>query len=207
MAIVLNGSTGISTPNIDNGGTVTASGITLDNNNPNITSADSNGYLAISGDSNVDTGANIRLFGAAHATKAGDFSVRDDTTTTLKYDSSATKWNFQANDVTTTGTVTANSYTEAVFAVTGTTPALDPANGSIQTWTLSAASTPTSNLSSGESMTLMIEDGTAYSITWPTMTWVNNGGVAPTLATSGKTVVALWNVAGNLYGSFVGNGS
>ena len=105
------------------------------------------------------------------------------------------------------GTVTATSYTEAVFVITGTTPALDPVNGSIQTWTLTAASTPTSSLSSGESMTLMIEDGTAYSITWPTMTWVNNGGAAPTLATSGKTVVALWNVAGNLYGSFVGNGS
>ena len=119
MAIVLNGSTGISTPNIDNGGTVTASDITLDNTNPNITSSDADGYLAISGDSTVNTGANIRLFSAAHASNAGDFSVRNDTTTTLKYDSSATKWNFQANDVTTTGTVAATSYTGDGSALTG----------------------------------------------------------------------------------------
>lgn len=119
MAIVLNGSTGISTPNIDNGGTVTASDITLDNTNPNITSSDADGYLAISGDSTVNTGANIRLFSAAHASNAGDFSVRNDTTTTLKYDSSATKWNFQANDVTTTGTVTATSFAGDGSTLTG----------------------------------------------------------------------------------------
>ena len=110
-------------------------------------------------------------------------------------------------DVTTTGTVTANSYTEAVFAVTGTTPALDPANGSIQTWSLSAASTPTDSFAAGESITLMIDDGTAYTITWPTMTWVNNEAVAPTLATTGYTVVALWKVSTTLYGALVGDGS
>ena len=119
MAIVLNGSTGISTPNIDNGGTVTASDITLDNSNPNITSTDADGYLAISGDANVSTGANIRLFGASHATNAGDFSVRNNTTTALKHDSSASLWNFQANDVTTTGTVTATSFAGDGSALTG----------------------------------------------------------------------------------------
>jgi len=52
-------------------------------------------------------------------------------------------------------------------------------------------------------MTLMIDDGTAYSVTWPTMTWVNNSGSAPTLKTSGYSVVVLWKVSTTLYGAVV----
>ena len=101
-----------------------------------------------------------------------------------------------------TGTVV-----EDVFALTGTTPALDPSNGSIQTWTLSGASTPTDSLSAGEAITLIIDDGTAYTITWPTTTWVNNAGAAPTLAADVPTVIALWKVSTTLYGALVGDGS
>jgi len=106
-----------------------------------------------------------------------------------------------------TAPVIDGGYSEEVYAVSGTTPALDPANGSIQTWTLSGNSTPTDSLAAGESITLMIDDGTTYTITWPTMTWVNNAGAAPTLATSGYTVVALWKVSTTLYGALVGDGS
>jgi len=101
-----------------------------------------------------------------------------------------------------TGTVV-----EDVFALTGTTPALDPSNGSIQTWTLTGASTPTDSLSAGEAITLIIDDGTAYTITWPTTTWVNNAAAAPTLATDAPTVIALWKVGTTLYGALVGDGS
>jgi len=97
------------------------------------------------------------------------------------------------------------SITEAVYSLTGT--ALDPSNGTIQVKTLSANTTLTDSLSAGEAMTLMIDDGTAYTITWPTMTWVNNAGSAPTLATSGYTVVALWKVSTTLYGALVGDGT
>jgi hypothetical protein len=93
--------------------------------------------------------------------------------------------------------------TEEVFAVTGTTPALDPANGTIQTWTLSGASTPTSNLVTGESLTLMIDDGTGFPITWPTTQWVR--GVAPTIAATGYSGVVLMNIAGILYGTSIGD--
>jgi len=96
---------------------------------------------------------------------------------------------------------------EDVYALTGTTPALEPANGSIQTWTLTANSTPTDSLVAGEAITLMIDDGTAYTITWPTITWVNNAGSAPTLATTGYTVIAMWKVSTTLYGALVGDGS
>jgi hypothetical protein len=93
---------------------------------------------------------------------------------------------------------TLTGYTETVYTLSGTTPALDPDNGTIQTWTLSANSNPTNALADGQSMTLMVADGTAYSITWPTMTWV--GGSAPALATSGYTVIVLWRVGSTLYG-------
>jgi hypothetical protein len=98
-----------------------------------------------------------------------------------------------------------NSVIETVFALTGTTPSIDPNNGTIQTWALTANSTPTENLSAGESVLLMVADGTSYTITWPTITWVNNLGNAPTLNTVGYTVIAIWKVGGTLYGSLVGD--
>lgn len=93
--------------------------------------------------------------------------------------------------------------TEEVYVLTGTTPNLDPDLGTIQTWTLTANSTPVDTLTDGQSMTLMIDDGSAYSITWPTMAWV--GGSAPTLATSGYTVIVLWKVGTALRGMLTGD--
>lgn len=104
------------------------------------------------------------------------------------------------------GSLLYDGYTEEVFTVTGTTPALSPTNGSIQTWTLTGNSTPTiGTWSSGQSITLMIDDGTSYAITWPSVTWVNNGETAPTLKTSGYTVVALWKVGTTVYGAIAGS--
>lgn len=106
------------------------------------------------------------------------------------------------------GAILNDGYTEEVFSVTGTTPALSPTNGSIQTWTLSGNSTPTAGTwAEGQSITLMIDDGTAYTITWTSLsvTWKTDGGVAPTLSTSGFTVVALWKVGSTIYGARVGN--
>ena len=94
---------------------------------------------------------------------------------------------------------------EKVYNVTGSV--LDPGNGTIQYVTLSGNTTYTESFSEGESMIIMIDDGTAYTVTWPTMTWVNNAGVAPTLAATGYTVVALWKVSTTLYGALVGDGS
>jgi hypothetical protein len=98
-----------------------------------------------------------------------------------------------------------SSVTETIFAITGTTPALSAANGTIQTWTLTANSTPTDSLANGQSITLLIDDGTAYTITWPSVTWKTNGGVAPTLNTTGVTAIVLWEVGGVLYGARVGD--
>ena len=101
-----------------------------------------------------------------------------------------------------------DGYTEEVFAVTGTTPALSPTNGSIQTWTLTANSTPTAGTwTAGQSLTLMIDDGSAYTINWTSLavTWKTDGGSAPTLNTTGYTVIALWKVGTTIYGARVGD--
>ena len=96
---------------------------------------------------------------------------------------------------------------EDIYALSGTSASLEPDNGSVQTHTLTGNTTYTDGFSAGQAITLMIDDGTAYTVTWPTMTWVNNGGAAPTLATTGYTVVALWKVSTTLYGALVGDGS
>jgi len=103
-------------------------------------------------------------------------------------------------------TLTNKTITEIVFSLTGTTPALLATNGAVQTWTLSANSTPTDSLTSGGSIILVITPG-AFTITWPSVVWTKQGGsgVAPTLFSAGKTSVVLWKVGSTLYGSHLGD--
>jgi hypothetical protein len=102
-----------------------------------------------------------------------------------------------------------DGYTEEVFTITdGTTVNLDPNNGSIQTWTLGANRTPgQANWAAGQSITLLIDDGTNHTITWTTLAvvWKTDGGTAPTLETTGFTVIVLWKVGTTIYGSRVGD--
>ena len=99
--------------------TVTAKNFIGSGTNPTITSIDADGYLAISGDSTAGTGANFRLFSATHATNANNIIFRDNAVEALRYDSSASLWNFQASDITTTGVVTATSVSSGAL-VAGT---------------------------------------------------------------------------------------
>lgn len=117
------------------------------------------------------------------------------------------------NSPTITTGVTSGKFTfggaidETVFTIVdGGTVALSPSNGTIQTWTLGASRVPTAGTwDAGESMTLMINDGTAYTINWTVIPVVWVGGVAPTLATTGFTVIELWKVGTTIYGALVGN--
>jgi fibronectin-binding autotransporter adhesin len=104
------------------------------------------------------------------------------------------------------GVTTVVGFTETVFTITDAAGfEIDPSNGSIQTITLGASRTPAAtNFTAGESVTLMINDGTAYTITWTTVGVVWVGGVAPTLATTGFTVIELWKVGTTIYGAYVG---
>jgi len=104
---------------------------------------------------------------------------------------------------------TLGNYTETVFAITdGATVNLDPNNGPIQTWTLGANRTPgQANWAAGQSITLQIDDGTAHTITWTTLAveWKTDGGAAPTLQTTGFTVIVFWKVGTVIYGARVGD--
>jgi hypothetical protein len=111
---------------------------------------------------------------------------------------------------TTNPAVTAGTITEDVFTITGGDPDISPNNGSVQLWTLTGNDEPEEgDWAAGQAITLMVDDSTAYTIDWSqiSVTWVNNGGSAPTLATSGYTVIALWKVGSTLYGALVGDGT
>ena len=100
---------------------------------------------------------------------------------------------------------------EDVYTITdGAAFEIDPGNGSIQLITLGASRTPkATNFANGESVTLMVLDGSAYALTWTDSTfggsgvvWV--GGTAPALDVTKYTVIELWKIAGQVYGALVG---
>ena len=121
-----------------------------------------------------------------------------------------------AGNIITTGTFVDPAITgtilEDVFTITdGAAFEVDPGNGSIQLITLGASRTPkATNFAAGESITLMVADGTAYTITWTDATWgtggvIWKGGTAPTLATTGYSVIQFWKVSTQVYGASVGD--
>ncbi len=129
----------------------------------------------------------------------------------------ATTSELNYNDITTLGTsqaskaVTAdangdvkfaNAIVETVYSLTGT--ALDPNNGTVQTKTISANTTFTDSLSSGESMSLHLTSASSYTITWPTITWITGNGNSAPILTAADTVV-LFKISTTLYGVWIGS--
>lgn len=96
---------------------------------------------------------------------------------------------------------------EDVFTITdGAGFEIDPGNGSIQFVTLGASRTPqATNFQNGESVTLRIADGSAFTITWSTVGVVWKDAAAPTLATSGYTEVHLEKADNVIRGVHVGD--
>ena len=120
----------------------------------------------------------------------------------------ATLTNKTLTDPAIVGTILEDVYT----IVDGAGFEVDPGNGSIQLITLGASRTPkATNFAAGEAITLMVDDGTAYTITWTDATWGGSGvvwltdsGVAPTLSATGYTAIVLWKVSTQVYGARVG---
>lgn len=77
---------------------------------------------------------------------------------------------------------------------------IDPTNGDIQIWTLGDNRTPTAtNFENGQSVTLLIDDGAAYAITWTIVDkWF---GGAPTLSTDELTGIVLFKAGGVVFGA------
>ena len=84
---------------------------------------------------------------------------------------------------------------------------LSAGNGTIQNITLTGDVTSgnvTDSLNDGEAITLVVDDGSGYTIAWGTSVdkWI--GGSAPTLDTTNKNVIVLWKVGSDLYGMLSG---
>jgi hypothetical protein len=177
------------------------------------------GNLVVSGTSNLIGTTTIDGLQFPTADGTNGQVIKTNGSGVLSFVTSAT------GDVTTTGTQTLTNKTltdpaiigaiaEDVYTITdGAAFEIDPGNGSIQLITLGASRTPkATNFAAGESVTLMVDDGTAYTLTWTDSTfggsgvvWKTNGGVAPTLNTSGYTVITLWKVSTQVYGARVGD--
>jgi len=81
---------------------------------------------------------------------------------------------------------------------------INPANGGIQSITLTDATSFTESLETGQSIVLMISNGLTHLIGFPTTKWVTSAGnVAPTLTDS--STVVMWKVGTTLYGAYVGS--
>lgn len=141
------------------------------------------------------SGTSIKTVNGTSLLGSGDVTTGDVTTTGTQ-----TLTNKTLTAPTLSGAVLNDGYTEEVHTLTGT--ALNPANGSIQIITLSGNTTFTDSLSAGQSIILGIDDGSAATVTWPTITWTTTPASAPTLATSGYTWVTLWKVGTTLYGKY-----
>ena len=196
-----------------------------------VTTGASNTFVGKSSGELITTGSNNTILGAYNGNQGG-LDIRTSSNNIVLADGAGNPRVVvnSSGNVTIGGTVTASNlvtlsdaqtltnktltnvvfdgdYTEDVFTITdGGSVNLDPANGTVQLWTLGANRSPTATgFDSGQSITLMIDDGSAFAITWPSVVWKTNAGAAPTLNTTGFTVIQLWRVSTILYGARVGD--
>ncbi len=104
-----------------------------------------------------------------------------------------------------TGNLTLDAYTEKVATLaTSGTIALNPATGTTLSCAAAGTVTFTDSLSSGQSISLLLTNGSSYTINWPAgTTWVTAAGnTAPTLSASNTLV--FWKISSTLYGALVG---
>ena len=95
-----------------------------------------------------------------------------------------------------------NAIVETVYSLTGTD--INPNNGTTQAKAISANTTFTESLASGESVSLHLTGASSYTVTFPTITWITrSGNNAPTL-TAADTIV-LFKIDTTLYGVWIGS--
>jgi hypothetical protein len=101
-------------------------------------------------------------------------------------------------------TPTITGYTESVVTLaTSGSIALSITSGTVQSCAAAGTITFTDSLSSGQSISLLLTNGSTYTINWPTTTWVTAAGnTAPTLSASNTLV--FWKISSTLYGALVG---
>lgn len=97
---------------------------------------------------------------------------------------------------------------ETVYSTSGS-QTIDPSNGQIQIWSGVSSSITltfnTTNILSGQSVLISMSGSTGASVTFSGIAaWVNNGGSAPALSTTGITTVYVFNAAGTIAAAVVG---
>ena len=75
------------------------------------TTGSTTGSVRLLSTASQSTGSSIEQFGSEHSSLAGDWRVVSGGTIQLDYDDSASEWDFQANAITTTGTLASGSAT------------------------------------------------------------------------------------------------
>ena len=117
---------------------------------------------------------------------------------------------------TATNLITSGSITEGIYTITdGAAFEINPGNGTVQYITLGANRTPKgTSFANGQSITLFVSDAGGYSITWTDATfgsggvkWISafvGGGSAPSLATTGYTIIVLEKSGSQVYGVLSG---
>ena len=153
------------------------------------------GSFAFYGGRTFNAGAGVVLYGDDHAANPNEIRFFNN--------AFVERMNIAAD-----GTLTVNeaavfegSIYEQTYNLTGS--ALDASNGTIQYKTLTANTTFINTLVDRQFMTLMIDDGAGYTVTWPSWyEWI--GGSAPVLGTSGYNVIHLWRVNSDVYAAFIG---
>lgn len=88
-----------------------------------------------------------------------------------------------------------------VETITGTAPELSTSGGEIKVWVLTANSSLTLSLASGEALTLHVTLGN-YTLTLPSIRWPD--GTEPTLHATDENVIEFWAVGSSVYGAYVG---
>jgi hypothetical protein len=115
----LDGILGSNTPAAANVTTLTASGnLTFTGSNPKISGGDTDGYLALAGNT-LFSGAAVQLYGSTHATTPFDIVFLNSGTPHSRYDYSATAWDFGTNALTTTGTLSAGATDVTTLTASG----------------------------------------------------------------------------------------
>ena len=94
-------------PEWTSGSVVSLGDLSLTNANPEILGGDTDGVMYVAPSTTKDLGGNILLYGDTHASKAKDIEIRATTGVEAHYDDSASKWDFQANAISTSGVITA----------------------------------------------------------------------------------------------------
>lgn len=171
--------------------------------------ADLTSWAAIAPSTKQDTlvsGTNIKTVNGSSLLGAGDLTIASGgtpggTTTQVQYNN-AGAFAGAAGLTIDTATGAIKTATDTVYELVGT--AVSATNGALQFKTLTANTTLTESLASGQAVTLEIYAG-AFSVTWPTVYWLNTTGstTAPILNTVGPTIIELWKRGTTLYGSKV----